>query len=190
MKLGETCILGVFDVSREVDVHVTMWLFNMFPLHAIRYGKPYFCTPKTWRVSSLIYRTGRKNTEKVMKRTKNKNAFLRWNDPVKKSMESWIQSWGRKRVCGRFVKEAGVSREWKSEGAGKVSESEMERLVWGWRREVGSWFLWEPCVGESIKLHWTELNCISNGTGGTKESHLSQFTCAELVCVCARCRMS
>jgi len=78
--------------------------------------------------------------------------MLRRNGPVIKSMESVLRP-GRESIVGKTCV---LSREWKREGvmdgeSGELTEwedvvgawtgrAETEGLIWGWRRELGSWF--------------------------------------------------
>jgi len=81
--------------------------------------------------------------------------MLRRNGPVVKSVESVLRLEGSL-WWERFVKEVGLSRQWKREGvmdgeSGELTEweevvgawtgrAETEGLKCGWRRELASWF--------------------------------------------------
>ena len=117
------------------------------------------CARKPTRVS-LIYRT--EPTTKKCKNRKTKSRKQICSEITVNSLgNSCSESWIRKRKgCGGkdLQKRKVLSREWKSEGvmddeSGKsmelmeemplkeLGEAELERLVRGWRRGAGSWYI-------------------------------------------------
>ena len=79
-------------------VYIAPWLLRY---DTMRHDKLYFRASNSWRVASLIFRTGLKNTEKVMKRTKNIKTSC--SDEMVRSRSQrrpWESLW-----WGRFVTE-------------------------------------------------------------------------------------